>query len=58
MRRRPSNDETLRLARESGLTYYDAAYLELALRRGAQLASRDRQLVAAARAHGVECLEL
>lgn len=50
--------ETLRLARESGLTFYDAAYLELAKRRSAQLASRDRQLIAAARARGVECLEL
>jgi len=35
------------------LTVYDAAYLELALRKGADLASLDTALVAAARADGV-----
>jgi predicted nucleic acid-binding protein len=36
------------LARKHGLTIYDAAYLELAQRRGAILASFDEQLLAAA----------
>ena len=35
--------ETLALARQHGLSVYDAAYLELALRRGAALASLDAQ---------------
>ena len=48
--------ETLRLSREEGLTLYDAAYLELALRTGSRLASFDRQLVAAARRRGVDVL--
>jgi len=33
--------DTLALVRSHGLTAYDAAYLELALRRGLPLASRD-----------------
>jgi predicted nucleic acid-binding protein len=41
------------LARERGLTAYDAAYLELCLRRGASLATFDRQLASAADALGV-----
>ncbi|WP_374631255.1 type II toxin-antitoxin system VapC family toxin [Ferrovibrio sp.] len=44
------------LALHHGLTVYDAAYLELALRRGLPLASLDSALVAAARAAGVETL--
>jgi predicted nucleic acid-binding protein len=43
----------LALAREHGLTVYDAAYLELALRADLPLATLDRQLAAAARAAGV-----
>ncbi|MBX3453507.1 type II toxin-antitoxin system VapC family toxin [Ferrovibrio sp.] len=46
----------LDLARQYRLTVYDAAYLELALRRGLPLASLDNALVAAARAAGVETL--
>lgn len=42
-------DTTLALARAETLTVYDAAYLELALRTRSQLASLDRNLVAAAR---------
>lgn len=42
-------DTTLALARAENLTVYDAAYLELALRTRSQLASLDRNLVAAAR---------
>ncbi len=33
--------DTLELARDESLTLYDAAYLELALRRGIELASLD-----------------
>ena len=46
--------ETLQLARECGLSTYDAAYLELAMRRGVQLATLDRALIRAARYMQVE----
>ena len=39
--------DTLNLARQYGLSSYDAAYLELALRKGVQLATADRALAAA-----------
>jgi len=39
---------TLTLARKHGLTIYDAAYLELAQRRGAMLATFDGQMLTAA----------
>ena len=42
----------LPLAREQDLTAYDAAYLDLALRRGAQLATLDITLQKASRATG------
>ncbi len=48
--------ETLVLAREAGLTLYDAAYLDLALRRRLALATRDAALVVAARERGLEVL--
>ena len=48
--------ETLRLARAHTLSAYDAAYLELAMRRGLPLASLDAQLKAAAAAVGVPLL--
>ena len=48
--------DTLALARSHRLTTYDAAYLELALRRGLPLASRDQALQAAARLEGVPLL--
>ena len=41
---------TLRLSDQYGLTAYDAAYLELAQRRGLPLATLDRDLANAARA--------
>ena len=41
------------LARDHGLSSYDATYLELAQRLGATLASFDRQLNQAASANGV-----
>ena len=44
--------ETLVLARQEGLTVYDASYLELAMRLAAELASRDQELLAAARRNG------
>jgi len=45
--------QTLELARQHMLSIYDAAYLELALRIGASLASLDYALKAAARKRGV-----
>jgi predicted nucleic acid-binding protein len=49
----PSDTTVLALARRHGLTVYDALYLDLALRRDAELASLDAALVHAARAEGV-----
>ncbi|MEB3166542.1 MAG: type II toxin-antitoxin system VapC family toxin [Cyanobacteriota bacterium] len=48
--------DTLSLARSHRLTAYDAAYLELALRLGLPLASRDQALNAAAGREGVRLL--
>ena len=48
--------ETLTLARTHGLTTYDAAYLELAMRRGVELATRDKALIRAARGVEVQTL--
>ena len=45
--------DTAALARQYGLTIYDAAYLELAMRRGASLATSDHALAKAAKAAGV-----
>ncbi len=47
---------TLRLAERCGLTLYDAAYLELALRQGLPLATLDQELRAAGAALGVTLL--
>jgi predicted nucleic acid-binding protein len=47
---------TLALARTYELTIYDAAYLELAQRRGAALATFDAQLFTAAAKEGVPAL--
>lgn len=47
---------TAQLAEEYGLTAYDAAYLELAVRKGVPMATRDAALVRAAQAIGVEIL--
>ena len=46
-------DHILNLARPQKLTTYDAAYLELAVRRGLPLGTLDRDLEKAARAVGV-----
>ncbi|SUS07452.1 conserved hypothetical protein [Candidatus Defluviicoccus seviourii] len=43
----------LTLARAQGLTTYDAAYLELAMRKGLPLASKDKALLEAAERCGV-----
>lgn len=51
--RAPVSEAILALARRHRLTVYDAAYLELARRLGAPLATLDRKLAAAARAAGV-----
>jgi predicted nucleic acid-binding protein len=47
---------TLDLCRKHGLTAYDAAYLELAMRHRIALATADNALSRAARAEGVELL--
>jgi predicted nucleic acid-binding protein len=52
--RRKIFSETLALARQHGLTAYDAAYLELALRLGIPLASLDSSLRKVAQSLGVE----
>jgi len=52
----PRGDEVMRLARTHGLTAYDAAYLELALRDGCPLATLDRRLARSAEAAGVETI--
>lgn len=44
------------LARQFGLTSYDAAYLELAIRLDAELATTDRALIKAAKKVGVSTL--
>jgi len=49
----PVSETVLALARAHRLTVYDAAYLELAGRREAPLATLDKKLAAAARAAGV-----
>lgn len=46
------------IAQQSKLSFYDATYLELALRRRAGLATLDKKLRAAATAQGVVCIDL
>ncbi len=45
---------TLAVAREYELTVYDAAYLELSMREGLSLATRDRKMRTAVKAAGVK----
>jgi predicted nucleic acid-binding protein len=47
---------TLALARRYGLSVYDAAYLELAMRMGLPVASKDDQLRTAAKSSGLKVL--
>lgn len=49
-------DNLLTLAEATGLTIYDATYLELAIRRALPLATADKALRAAARKRGVRLL--
>ena len=49
---RQAFEHILPVARQHGLTHYDAAYLELALRRGLPLATLDEQLRRAAKVTG------
>jgi predicted nucleic acid-binding protein len=49
----PDSSEVLRLARRHRLSAYDAAYLELAQRSGAALATLDNDLIRAARSEAV-----
>ena len=49
----PDLDTVMALAREHNLTFYDAVYLEVALRRSAELATLDRSLAKAAEAEEV-----
>ena len=49
----PDQIEVFALARRYRLTFYDAAYLELAQREAISLATLDKELVTAARAEGV-----
>ena len=52
----PDETAVLALARRHRLTVYDAAYLELALREGLELATLDTALAEAARREGVPVL--
>jgi len=49
----PEESHALQLARVHGITFYDASYLELALRERLPLATLDRELARAAQAEGV-----
>ena len=50
--------DILSLARANGLTAYDAAYLELALREGLSLATLDKDLLRVAQHLGVPSLQM
>ena len=50
--------ETIHLTRAHTLSAYDAAYLELAIRRGLSLATLDHSLETAATAVGVSIFEI
>ncbi len=54
--RRAAFTSSYRLAEQFGLTTYDAAYLELAVRLGADLATNDKELGSAATRLGVVLL--
>lgn len=48
-----ASQHTMRLSRLYGLTAYDAAYLEVAIRSGLPIATFDRELARAARTEGI-----
>lgn len=54
----PGLSYLLSLAQEYRLSAYDAAYIELAVRTGAGLATRDNELNRAAHRAGLECVPL
>jgi predicted nucleic acid-binding protein len=49
----PNETDIFTLARQRGLTFYDAAYLDLARRTGLSFATLDRDLLRAARREGI-----
>lgn len=49
---------TIELAQVTGLSYCDASYVELALRRKAQLATFDEKMKTSAQSLGLSCLAL
>jgi predicted nucleic acid-binding protein len=51
-------DSLLKLASQTRLTLYDAAYLQLAMQTGVPLATLDKELKAAARSAGVALIDL
>ncbi len=52
----PDPQISLVIARRHGLSFYDAAYLELALRLGLELATRDTAMATAAQLEGVSLI--
>ena len=54
----PVGDDLLALARRRNLTFYDAAYLDLALRDRIALATLDRTLTAAAESEGATLISV
>lgn len=52
----PETNEVLRLARTYQLSVYDAAYLELSLRKSSPMATLDTALIKAARAESVRII--
>lgn len=50
--------ELLALGRSTGLSSYDASYLDLAMRQGLPLATTDRRLAEAATAKGIPILDI
>jgi predicted nucleic acid-binding protein len=54
----PDEEAVVAIARLRGLTFYDAAYLELAVRLAIPLATVDRSMTAAALAQGVTLIDL
>jgi predicted nucleic acid-binding protein len=55
---RAGHDDVLALARQEGLSVYDALYLAAALEAGARLASRDGPMLAAAARRGIVGIDL
>ncbi len=53
----PDFDIAFALAREYGMTFYDAVYLELAVRREAPIATLDQELARAAASEGLQVID-